>query len=83
MVMATKEKPKKRKLTLANNEALVDDIVDSLSRHVKTFGGDRPTNGSLIQDSLKGRSPMFALGVDVKAVVRYVLNVADAKLLED
>lgn len=66
------------KKTLAGDEELVQDIVDSLCFHVHTFGGGREHGGNPIAAAMKDKAPVFALGVDVKAVVRYVLNVVDA-----
>jgi hypothetical protein len=54
-------------------------IVQRISREFKTFGGEQKPSGFNPLEAWKaGKPPQFALGVDVAAVVRRVLELREA-----
>lgn len=55
-----------------------DAIVAAVSSRFRTFGGGRGSDMNPVADALKDEEPMFAAGVDVRDVVRFVLSTAHA-----
>ena len=51
-------------------DVIVEKIVDRFS----CFGGGRSVMGNPIADALRDKPPVFAAGVSVKDVVRFVLR---------
>jgi hypothetical protein len=55
----------------------VDRIVQQVANCFNVFGGGRGDDGANpLAAMLKDKPPMFALGVDVRAVVEFVLKGA-------
>lgn len=55
-------------------EQKVIDITQKVAGKFRTFGGGNATPGNPIAEVLKSRSPMFAAGVDIEEVVRFILS---------
>jgi hypothetical protein len=53
-----------------------DELVDLVAKSFPTFGGGRGSEWNPIAEALKDREPSFAAGVDVRAVVEFVLERA-------
>lgn len=55
----------------------IDWITASVANTFPVFGGGRDGGGfNPLEEILKDKPPMFALGVDVRAVVEFVLREA-------
>lgn len=52
----------------------VQRVVRAVARKFPSFGGGRYSNTNIITRALKDKPPMFAAGVDIEAVVRFVLS---------
>lgn len=59
----------------------VSKIVNEVCNHFRVFGGGEvvPANHNPIAHALKDEKPMFAAGVDVENVVRFVLEQQNTK----
>lgn len=55
----------------------IDEITKSVAGAFPSFGGGRKSAGwNPIADALKDNPPVFVAGVDIKAVVKFVLDQA-------
>ena len=71
---AVKKRPK-----LRVTDKLVERIVAETAANFRGFGGGKKSSwGNPISAALKGEPPMFAAGVDVEEVVRFVLGRINA-----
>lgn len=51
-----------------------DEIVKAVAESFPTFGGGRGSEWNPVAEALKDNQPTFAMGVDVRAVVQFVLS---------
>ena len=74
---ATKKswKTHKPKRVITSQTAVVDEITAATARMFKTFGGGRTSEYNPLATALADKQPMFAMGVDVKRVVEFILNM--------
>jgi len=59
--------------------ANVKKIVEAVTDAFNTFGGGRVDHNNPISIATKDRPAIFAAGVDVECVVRFVLKAAKSK----
>lgn len=57
-----------------NREKQVADIVARVANAYRTFGGGKTSPGNPLSEWTKDDPPMFAMGVYVESVVRFVLE---------
>ncbi len=50
----------------------IDDIVAAVAAEFRTFGGGQDSEYNPVTHALKDHEPMFAAGVDVRDVVKFV-----------
>lgn len=60
------------------NDEEVTEIVNAIVKNFRCFGGGQGTAGNPIAHALKDRPPVFAAGVDVEDVVRFVIQQVEA-----
>lgn len=58
---------------------LEDQIVEQAAAAFPSFGGGRVSDFNSVTHWTKDKSPMFAPGVDIRSVVRFVLERAEPK----
>jgi hypothetical protein len=51
-----------------------DSLVESVANAFPSFGGGKGSNFNPIAETLKDHDPQFAAGVDIAAVVEYIVN---------
>jgi hypothetical protein len=56
------------------NPEKTDRIVNEVGERFATFGGGRGSEFNPLAEMMKGRPLVFALGVDVRDVVEFVLE---------
>lgn len=56
---------------------MVDKIVAGIGENFRTFGGDRAPGNNPIAHATQGKPLMFAMGVDVGEVVKFVIAEAN------
>lgn len=66
---------------MALSEEKVRTIVSLAALQFSGFGGGKVTSGNVVSHALQDRPPVFAAGVDVEEVVRFVLSQADSDSL--
>jgi hypothetical protein len=59
-------------------EPILNYLVISISKKFRTFGGgDKDTRNNPIAVALRDKPLQFAVGVDVKEVIEFILNEID------
>src|ERR1051325_2877127 len=61
----------------ASADAAVAALVAKVARKFGSFGGGRVSDWNPLTHALKDERPMFGLGVDIEAVVRFILAGGD------
>ena len=59
------------------NKKRVGEIVGEVAAHFRKFGGSENVRENPIAAAMEGCPPQFAAGVEVEAVVRFVLSRAN------
>jgi len=59
------------------DEVRIQQITGQIAAQFTTFGGGRTILSNPLAHALKDQPPMFAMGVEVEAVVRAVLEAAE------
>jgi hypothetical protein len=57
----------------------IDEIVAAVAANFSSFGGKSITPCNPISAALKDKPPMFAMGVDIEDVVRFVMDALEEK----
>jgi hypothetical protein len=52
----------------------IDQLVSTITQKFSCFGGGKASNFNPIANALTDKPPMFAAGVDVENVVRFILK---------
>lgn len=54
----------------------IDEITKAVAENFRSFGGGKTSSYNPIANALSGQPPQFAAGVDIRQVVRFVLERA-------